>query len=104
MPVRHGCEPNAWLSGLDLVARLPLAAGDEVTVDYATFRNEVMPAFRCSCGAAGCRGTIRGGDYRQEFVARYGDHLSDYVRRKRRRLAGAADRARLAGQPAVPPG
>ncbi len=102
-PVRHGCEPTAWLSGLDVVARRPLAAGDEVTVDYATYRNELMPAFRCDCGAACCRGVIRGDDYRQQFVARYGDHLSEYVRR-RRQLAGGAHSQPLASRPAASPG
>lgn len=82
-PVNHSCEPTAWLEGLNVVARTPLAAGGEITLDYATYYNERMPAFACSCGAPNCRGTIRGDDYRKEFVARYGDHVSDYVRRRR---------------------
>lgn len=83
-PLRHSCEPSAWLSGLDVVARAPLEAGDEITLDYATFRNERMPSFDCTCGSPVCRGTIRGDDYLQDFVARYGDHLSDYVKGKRK--------------------
>jgi D-alanine-D-alanine ligase-like ATP-grasp enzyme len=82
-PVNHSCEPTAWLEGLDVVARLPLAAGDEITLDYATYCNERMPAFQCRCGAAACRGWVRGTDALQPFVARYGDHVSDYVRRRR---------------------
>ena len=84
-PVNHSCDPTAWLDGLDVVARRPLARGDEITLDYATFCNERMPSFRCECGTERCRGTIRGDDYLRDFVARYGDHVSDYVRRKRGR-------------------
>lgn len=84
MPLNHSCEPTAWLEGLDLVARRSLAPGEEVTLDYATFYNELMPAFDCECGAPTCRGRIRGADYLGDFVSRYGPHVSDYVGRKRR--------------------
>ncbi len=83
MPVNHSCEPTAWIDGLDVVARTGIRPGQEVTLDYATFCNELMPSFNCECGAPNCRGTIRGDDYLRDFVTRYGDHLSDYVRRKR---------------------
>jgi D-alanine-D-alanine ligase len=83
-PINHACDPTAWLQGLDVVARSPLDAGDEITMDYATLYNERMPNFECGCGSADCRGTIRGDDYLQDFVARYGDHVSDYVRERRR--------------------
>lgn len=84
-PVNHACEPTGWLEGLDVVARLTLEPGDEITLDYATFCNEVMEDFECGCGAPRCRGTIRGTDHLEPWVERYGDHLSDYVRRKRDR-------------------
>lgn len=89
MPLRHACDPNAWLDGLDLVARRAIAPGEEITVDYATFHNEIMEEFVCTCGGPECRGVIRGTDYREPFVERYGDHISDYVQTKRRgMLAG----------------
>lgn len=91
-PINHGCDPNAWLSGLDLVARRPIARGEEITVDYATFCNEAMPAFDCACGAADCRGTVRGDDYLQPFLDRYDGHLSDYVRSRRAQVAEAGER------------
>lgn len=90
-PVNHSCDPSAWFEGLDVVARRALAPGDEVTLDYATYRNERMPSFECDCGAADCRGTIRGDDYLQDFVTRYGDHVSDYVRRRRSESASGRD-------------
>ena len=82
-PINHSCDPSAWLEGLDVVARRDLAPGEEITLDYATFYNELMPSFECGCGADRCRGTIRGDDYLQPFVEEYGDHVSDYVRQKR---------------------
>ncbi len=85
-PINHSCEPTAWLEGLDLVARHELEPGQEITVDYATFCNEIMPSFECGCGVPECRGTIRGDDHLREFVARYEGHVSDYVARKRREL------------------
>ena len=82
-PINHSCDPNAWLEGMDLVARRRIKAGEEITIDYATFYNERMDDFVCHCGARDCRGIIKGTDYREEFVERYGDHVSDYVRSKR---------------------
>jgi hypothetical protein len=82
-PINHACEPNAWLAGLDVVARTPIRPDDEITLDYATFFNEMMPSFDCHCGATTCRGTITGRDFLADFVARYGEHVSDYVRRRR---------------------
>ncbi len=83
MPVNHACNPSAWLEGLNVVARRRLSPGDEITLDYATFYNERMPSFDCSCGAVKCRGTVHGDDYLKDFVSRYGEHVSDYVRQKR---------------------
>lgn len=83
MPVNHACEPTAWFEGLDVVARTAIRAGEEITLDYATFYNERMPDFECGCAAAECRGTIRGTDLLEPFVERYGTHVSDYVRRRR---------------------
>lgn len=82
-PINHSCDPNAWLEGLNLVARRDIKPGEEITIDYATFYNERMDDFFCHCGADSCRGIIRGTDYRESFVERYGEHVSDYVRRKR---------------------
>lgn len=82
-PINHSCEPNAWLDGLDVAARTDIAAGEQITLDYATFYNERMPSFECACGTDACRGTIRGEDHLADFVARYGDHVSDYVQRRR---------------------
>ncbi len=82
-PVNHGCDPNAWLSGLDVVARRPIARGEEIVLDYATFYDERMPPFNCACGARECRGVVRGDDYLLDEVSRYEGHFSDYLARRR---------------------
>ncbi|MFQ5526371.1 MAG: SET domain-containing protein-lysine N-methyltransferase [Thermoanaerobaculia bacterium] len=87
-PIRHSCDPNAWLDGLDVVARRRIKVGEEITLDFATIHNEVMPSFECRCGAEACRGRIRGRDHLEDFVDRYGVHISPYVRQKRAVLNG----------------
>lgn len=82
-PVNHGCDPNAWLSGLDVVARRPIARGEEIVLDYATFYDERMPPFSCACGAEQCRGVVRGDDYLLGEVSRYEGHFSDHIARRR---------------------
>ena len=93
VPINHGCDPNLWFEGLDLVARRAIPAGTELTLDYATVFNERMPSFACRCGAGECRGEIRGGDYREAFVGRYGRHVSAYVASKRAEAAPGRARA-----------
>jgi D-alanine-D-alanine ligase len=83
-PLNHSCDPNTWFTGLNLVARRPIQPGEQITIDYATFYNETMIAFPCTCGAPNCRQLIGGGDHRQAFLEQYGVHVSDYVQRKRR--------------------
>ncbi len=79
-PINHSCAPNTWLDGLDLVARREIAAGEELTVDYATFCGSAMSAFECQCGAADCRQVILGSDHLLPVIReRYRDHVSDYV-------------------------
>jgi len=85
-PINHSCDPNAWVTGLDLHARRPIAAGEEITMDYATMYAEQLVSFACRCGTALCRSSWREDDYRQAwFRDRYGDHVSDYIRRKQGR-------------------
>jgi hypothetical protein len=71
---------------LNLVARRNLVPGEQITIDYAAFRNETMADFVCTCGAPNCRGIICGNDYQQDFVAHDGLHVSDYVRNRSRVL------------------
>lgn len=86
--VNHSCDPNcgvrfnAEVDGFDFVALTPIAAGEEITFDYA-MRNHVIEHFprRCLCGAHNCRGTITGWkDLPAERKAAYGELVAPYLR------------------------
>ena len=72
----HRCEPNLWHSGpYDIVARGPIIAGDELTIDYGT--NSGAPGFEmhCRCGSGLCRGVVSSDDWRLDALqGRYRDH------------------------------
>jgi D-alanine-D-alanine ligase len=79
-PINHSCDPNAWLEGLDLVARRPIEAGEEIRIDYATFIAETGASFDCHCDAEHCRGTITPHDWQlPEVRRRYAEHCSPYI-------------------------
>jgi D-alanine-D-alanine ligase-like ATP-grasp enzyme len=59
-PQNHSCAPNTAYRGLDVVALRAIPAGEELTLDYSSVCNENLPPFPCRCGAANCRGEIRG--------------------------------------------
>ena len=72
----HSCDPTMWRSGTyELVTRRAVAAGDELTVDYATLSNDPDFTMTCTCGAANCRRLITGVGERDERCASY-DHSS----------------------------
>lgn len=86
-PINHSCDPNAWLEGLDLVARRPIRAGEEITIDYATFIAETGASFDCNCNAEYCRGTITPHDWQLPGLRdRYAEHCSPYIASKWARL------------------
>lgn len=59
-PQNHSCEANTHFDGLDLVASRAIAAGEELTLDYAEFTNEGSEPFACHCGTKSCRGMVAG--------------------------------------------
>jgi D-alanine-D-alanine ligase-like ATP-grasp enzyme len=85
-PYDHSCDPNVWLDGLNVAPRRRIAAGETLTLDYATFCGPDMEPFSCHCGAAACRGTVTGWDHLTSAVDRYGAHVSDYVGHARERM------------------
>ncbi len=81
--MNHSCDPNVWLLGDDatIVARRDIQAGQELTIDYATFN---LPGFvsqwQCSCGARVCRSRVTGRDLElQDLRARYGKHAMSFL-------------------------
>ena len=59
-PQNHSCDPNSAYNGLNVVTLRPIAKGEELTLDYATFLDKNMQPFHCLCGAPNCRGLIMG--------------------------------------------
>jgi uncharacterized protein len=99
--VNHSCDPNCGVRvsaagrGFDFVARRPIAAGEEVTFDYA-MRNYVVEHFpaRCLCGTARCRGTITGWrDLPAERKGDYGELVAPYLLEADRTRAAPATSA-----------
>lgn len=86
-PINHACDPNTWLDGLNIVARRPIAPGEQITLDYATLYADGMIPFQCQCGSSNCRGQIQETDYLQPFVANYGEHISEYIKSVRKQGA-----------------
>jgi SET domain-containing protein len=81
--LNHSCEPNVGFAGnVVLVAMRDVAAGEELTTDYAMF-DDYDGAMTCSCGTPSCRGVIDGRDWRRpELQRRYAGYFSWYLQRK----------------------
>jgi SET domain-containing protein len=81
--INHSCEPNVGFAGnVVLVAMRDIAAGEELTTDYALFdsSDETMP---CRCGATSCRGAIHGQDWRRpELQERHRGYFSWYLQHR----------------------
>jgi uncharacterized protein len=60
----HSCDPTTLGLALDFdIAARDIAAGEEITCDYACL-NLTTP-MSCRCGAPGCRGTVGAGDLKR---------------------------------------
>ncbi len=59
-PQNHCCQPNTKYDGLNVAATVQINAGEELTLDYASFLDENMEPFQCNCGSINCRGLITG--------------------------------------------
>src|SRR5215213_7375914 len=94
--VNHSCDPNCGIrindaGAPDLVARRNIAAGEEITFDYA-MRNYSVDHFpnRCLCGSARCRGTVTGWrDLSEDRRAAYRGFVAPYLLELDRQAAQA---------------
>ncbi len=81
--INHACDANLWLADeVTIIARRAIAAGEELTLDYAL--TTIEPGWvldqPCQCGAAVCRHTITGNDWRLPDVQqRYRDHFAPFI-------------------------
>jgi hypothetical protein len=90
--VNHSCDPNAFQmyegGAAFLVARRPIAPGDEISVDY-NINITAGTAWPCKCGARRCRGLVAGDFFLlpKEWQREYRPLLADwFVRRNRDRI------------------
>ncbi len=78
--LNHSCDPNLWFtSGWPLAARRDIAAGEELTFDYAT--GETYPLnHACECGTIACRRRVTGEEWKDlSFQERYKEHFNPYI-------------------------
>jgi SET domain-containing protein len=76
----HSCEPNIGVQGqIVFVAMRAIAAGEELTHDWATTDDEDY-RMECRCGAATCRKIVTGKDWQKpELQAKYAGYMSWYL-------------------------
>jgi hypothetical protein len=81
--LNHSCDPNVGFAGnVVLVAMRDIAAGEELTTDYALF-DTPAGEMACACGAPSCRGRITGADWqRSDLQKRYAGYFSWYLQRR----------------------
>jgi hypothetical protein len=81
--INHSCDPNVGFAGnVVLVAMRDVAAGEELTTDYAMFDDDDTQ-MTCQCNTAQCRRVIDGHDWRRlDLQKRYRGYFSWYLQRK----------------------
>ncbi len=59
----HSCDPNLAIdvAKLEVRALKNISPGEYLTIDYAATDDKITFQFACNCGAANCRGWVRGG-------------------------------------------
>jgi len=79
----HSCDPNIGIEGqIVFTALRDVEDGEELTHDWATTDDDTYE-MACNCGAASCRGTLTGQDWRrQDLQAKYRGHIAWYIQRK----------------------
>jgi uncharacterized protein len=84
MRINHSREPNVGMGGnVVLVAMRDIAAGEELTIDYALFLAGPGFAMDCRCQAAACRGMVTGTDWtRPGLRERYRGWFSWWLQQK----------------------
>lgn len=93
----HSCDPNTWfVDDNTMTARRDIMPGEEITYDYAT--SEIDDSFMlvCGCGAANCRGIIRGSDHLlPELQELYGNHMMRHTLRSIAARRAAAQKEKV---------
>ena len=79
--LNHSCRPNVGVRGqITFVAMRDVAAGAELTIDYAMIDGDPAERMACACGAPECRRVVTGDDWRRpELRQRYAGYFSRYL-------------------------
>jgi len=81
--LNHSCEANARVEGLELIAVRAISAGEQIMFDYDANEWDMTSPFQCGCGAATCRGLIRGYRHLGQVEHQRIEHLvNPYLRGK----------------------
>lgn len=81
--LNHSCDPNlGWAGERALVAVRDIAAGDELTLDYATVIADPDFVLMCHCGTYRCRQVVEGTDWQiPQLQRRYAGFWAPAVQR-----------------------
>ena len=92
--LNHSCRPNVGVRGpITFVAMHDIAAGAELTIDYAMIDGDPAERMTCACGAPDCRGIVTGDDWRRpELQQRYATFFSRYLHDRFARPGGTPPR------------
>jgi uncharacterized protein len=84
--LNHSCDPNVGVRGqITFVSMREVAAGSELTIDYAMIDGDPEERMDCACGTPQCRKIITGNDWRQpELQSRYAGYFSRYLEERQR--------------------
>jgi hypothetical protein len=97
--LNHSCDANVgFLDSVTVVTIRPIAAGEELTIDYAF--SESFPGFSmsCLCGSVNCRGIVTSNDWLlAELREKYFHYFQPYLKE---RLSNPSER--LEPRPATP--
>jgi uncharacterized protein len=81
--LNHSCDSNLWMDDeVTITARRDIAAGKELTLDYAltTVASDWQLDEPCQCGIEVCRHTITGNDWQLAAVqVRYASHFVPFI-------------------------
>jgi hypothetical protein len=82
--LNHSCDPNlGWADDATLTAVRDIAAGEELTVDYATAITDPAFVLYCHCGTYRCRQVIEGTDWQiPQLQTRYAGRWAPRVQRR----------------------
>jgi hypothetical protein len=83
MHLNHSCDPNLGPQGqIVFVAIRDIAAGEELTIDYAMTDDEPYE-MECQCGSKTCRKLITGTDWQKpELQKKYDGYFSWFILRR----------------------